>query len=255
MMRFCLALALCPSLLWAACMERSDGQRVLGKIIGDPYVALPFPYPLTCDTVIIREGDTVRAYPGARLYFGRPAGRQSMVLVQGTLILAGTARNPVYIAGSMQANSADIMVPNHESWGGLRVTGTGALRMRHVRAYGAPTLITSESEKVSLDSVYIEDAENMLGPNGKQWKLNTAGTHLFATSFSTSTEMSPAPKPFKPASVLAKRQKAKSSWKPWAIGLGIGALTVGAGTTMWLVLREEDPSPYPPWVTMPPSDE
>ncbi len=161
----------------------------------------------------------------------------------------------MYIAGSMQANSADIMVPNHESWGGLRVTGTGALRMRHVRAYGAPTLITSESEKVSLDSVYIEDAENMLGPNGKQWKLNTAGTHLFATSFSTSTEMSPAPKPFKPASVLAKRQKAKSSWKPWAIGLGIGALTVGAGTTMWLVLREEDPSPYPPWVTMPPSDE
>ncbi len=241
-----LLLVLLHGFAWCACMERADSQRFLHEDIGNPHVAEYTPHSLTCDTVVIREGDTVRVFPAARIYFGSPAGQQSILLVKGVLVVEGTSKNPVYLAGNMQANSFDMLVPNHELWGGIRVSTTGTVVVKHARVFGAPILISSESERVKLDSVYVEDANYMIGPAGKQWKLNPAGTKLFGTSFSNGVSGSShavghvsqeknAPQNFKP-----EVSSSTQHWRPWAYGLGAGALVAGMGAGLWFTLQNSN---------------
>jgi hypothetical protein len=232
----CTYLFALPILGFAACLENSDFHRYMPKEIGDALLPTPDGYAFTCDTVVVREGDTARVHPANRLYFGKAPTPQSIIWVKGVLKLEGTAKHPIVVAGNVRSSATEMLAPTDEEWGGIRVAKSGKLYLKHVRFHGSAIPIASLSTQVFFDSVYFEDGISILGPEGYQLKLASKGAHLAKTDLPTLLaasnqpvqSTSPRPRPRQGARDTVKTAP-KSRLKYWVWGgLGLGLAAGGA---------------------------
>lgn len=231
-----LALAL-PFAGQAGCLENNDVHRRMPREIGDALLPSPDGYAFTCDTILVREGDTARVHAANRLYFGKTPTPQSIIWVKGVLLLEGTAKNPIILAGNVRSSSTEMLAPTDEEWGGIRVAKSGKLVMKHVHFHGAAIPIATLSDQVSFESVRFENGISILGPEGYQMKLAARGAYLekahmrdlLASSKQPATALGPKPvaSPRKNGETVRAGSESRLKYWVWG-GVGLGILAGGA---------------------------
>lgn len=246
-----------PGTVQADCLENNDVHRYMPREIGDSLLPSPDGYAFTCDTIMVRAGDTARVYAANRLYFGKAPTPQSIIWVKGVLMLQGTAKNPIILAGNVRSSSTEMLAPTDEEWGGIRVAKSGKVILKHVHFHGAAIPIASLSDQVYFESVRFENGISILGPEGYQLKLAAKGAYLekakladlLASSKQPVTALGPKAVSSPRANGEAIRPGSTSRLKYWIWGgVGLGVLAGGAtvAALYWPDGDKEPPSPGSP---------
>lgn len=228
------------------CSDGNPDSRYLPYRLGRPGSGVPEAVRLQCDTVEVRSGDTAYIYSGQKIHFGPGATDRNIILVNGTLIVEGTASAPTLFSGSLTEYAFGLK-PGTAPWGGIRVTESGTLRMKNAILHNATFAIESRSGDVTLENLYTKGCANLVKPDNVFVKLDIAGTTI------TQMDFSPAvPDKAPPDSALTKpepvpeKNGSPSISKPLLWG-GIGLAVLGiSGTALWWAVSDHGGHGNPP---------
>lgn len=159
-----------PSVRAAECAENRDFYQSLPTVIGREDNTAAFGYVLKCDTVFVRKGVTTVINPGAMLYFATPT-LNSVIKVEGTLIIKGTKTSYVYLSGSLDTAKNGTRQPGGKQWGGIEVAETGRLEMEYAGLMRAPTPITAFSSQVRIVNSFFKGSSGIILPDGSLMPL------------------------------------------------------------------------------------
>ncbi len=165
----------------SGCSENADFYRSLPTKIGNEDQTQKLPYKLKCDTVYVRKGVTTTVYPSTMLYFQNP-NLNSLIFVEGTLILQGTENSKVYISGSIDTINHGFM-PGDKPWGGIEVQAGGKVEMAHTVFYGASTPITSLSRKIKITNTTFKNGLGIEVAGTPAFPLEPKGQNILAVDF------------------------------------------------------------------------
>jgi hypothetical protein len=217
------------------CLENRDFYQNLPTIIGREDQVGKFPFALNCDTVFVRKGVTTTVYPGTMLYFARPS-LNSVIKVEGTLLIKGTKNFYVSLSGSLDSNRNGIEAGNIQ-WGGIEVAEGGRLEIEYAGFMRAPTPITAFSRQVQILNSWFKGSTGLIFPDGSLFPLESkwhAINNLNLAKGNSDTKSTD-----RPADAISEKEKGellKSSapgfwtWKKVAGGAAtLAVLGVGAG--------------------------
>ncbi len=154
----------------ATCAENRDFYQSLPTVIGREDQSQPFGYVFKCDTVFVRKGVTTVVHPGAMFYFAKPS-LNSVLKVEGTLIIKGSKNAYVYLSGSLDSTANGKREPGQKQWGGIEVAEGGRLEMEYAGIMRAPTPITAFSPKVKVVNSFFKGSSGIILPDGNLMPL------------------------------------------------------------------------------------
>lgn len=154
----------------AQCAENRDYYQSLPTVIGREDNVTPFGFVLKCDTVFVRKGVTTVIHPGTMLYFASPS-LNSVIKVEGTLIVKGTKTAYVYLSGSLDTANNGTRQPGGKQWGGIEVAESGRLEMEYAGVVRAPTPITTFSDQVRIVNSFFKGSSGIILPDGSLMPL------------------------------------------------------------------------------------
>lgn len=237
-LRAFLFLAACVSAASAAgCLENKDFYQNLPTAIGREDQVGKFPFPLNCDTVFVRKGVTTVVYPGTMLFFSHPS-INSVIKVEGTLILKGTRNSYVTLSGSLDSTRNGVE-PGQKLWGGIEVAEGGKLVMDYAGFMRAPTPVTTFSPQVKIVNSWFKGSSGMILPDGSLYPMESAWHAINDLDLSKGTADRKASA--RPAEALSESEKNdlmkkdREGWSWKKAGIGAGALAVvGVGAILLL---------------------
>lgn len=238
----------------AQCVENRDYYQSLPTVIGREDNVVPFGFVLKCDTVFVRKGVTTVIHPGTMLYFAAPT-LNSVIKVEGTLIIKGAKTSYVYLSGSLDTSKSGTREPGNRQWGGIEVSESGHLEMEYAGVVRAPTPITTFSNQVRIVNSFFKGSSGIILPDGSLMPLEI-GWHAV-----NDLNLQKGDKALKPTAGgpdnggISKEEKAallskKEGFWTWrkAAG-GAAALAVVAVGAAYLGGGDEGAKPKPPIVT------
>ena len=176
MVAFRLALMICVFTGFASAImaeERRDFYRNLPPILGPENRTDSALFALDCDTAYVRKGDTTLVRPGAWIYFAHPS-INSMIKVEGTLILQGNDSQNVLLSGSVISENG-MQKPGLKMWGGIEVAEGGTLIVEHTSFFRAPTPITTFSDQIRIKKCYFEGSSGIILSDGSILAMESKG--------------------------------------------------------------------------------
>jgi hypothetical protein len=239
-----LVIVIClPEVCLAACIDNLDFQQNLPTAIGREEQVGKFPFALQCDTVFVRKGVTTVIYPGTMLFFSRPS-INSLIKVEGTLILKGTRNSYITLSASLDSsrNGAE---PGIKQWSGIEVAEGGRLEMEYVGLMKAPTPITTFSNLVRIVNSWFKGSSGIVLPDGSIYPMESTWHTINNMDFSKDPVDRKALA--SPVEALSEREKfelrRKSdalfwTWKRAGAGVAAFAL-VGVGVAFLLPSKPE----------------
>jgi|GEM_PF-1587722 len=238
----------------ANCLENRDFYQSLPTVIGKEDQVGKFPFALNCDTVFVRKGVTTVVNPGTMLYFARPT-LNSVIKVEGTLIIKGTKNSYVSLSGSLDTARTGFE-PGKRTWGGIEVAEGGKLEIEYAGVMRAPTPITAFSFQVKIVNSWFKGSSGMILPDGSLFAMEQSWHAINNLDLSKGNTDRNAAESARPADAISEKEKSallesKSgfwTWKKAAVGVGaLAVVGVGAG----MLLAGGDDSKTPP-VVIPP---
>ena len=243
-MRALVLLSLCASdALAAGCLENKDFYQNLPTTIGREDQVGKFPFAFNCDTVFVRKGVTTVVHPGTLLYFSHPS-INSVIKVEGTLILKGSQNSYVSLSGSLDS-SRNGVAPGQKLWGGIEVAEGGRLQMEYVGCMRAPTPVTAFSPQVKIVNCWFKGSSGMILPDGSLYPMEPSWHAINDLDLSKgATDRKPSARPAESLSEsekadVMKRDKGFWTWK--RAGVGVAALAV-VGVGAAFLLPNDPPS-------------
>ncbi|HKP95321.1 MAG TPA: hypothetical protein VJ385_06145 [Fibrobacteria bacterium] len=217
----------------AGCLENKVFYQDLPPVIGKEGLVGKYPFALNCDTVFVRKGSTTTVYPGTMLYFANPT-LNSVIKVEGTLIIRGTKNSYVILSGSIDSSRNGIE-PGKKRWGGIEVAEGGRLDIEVAGFMSAPTPITAFSSQVRLVYTWFKGSSGMILPDGSLMAMET-GWH--AISYLDLTKGNAERISDQTAAAPVQREKQKDTatfwtWKKFAGGAA-ALVVVGVGAVILL---------------------
>jgi hypothetical protein len=221
----------------ARCLDNRDFQQNLPAEIGKEDTTRKYPFALQCDTVFVRKGVTTTVHPGTYLYFAKTS-LNSVIKVEGTLILRGTKNSYVYLSGSLDTSRGGYE-PGEKPWGGIEVAEGGKLIMEFVGMAHAPTPITAFSKQVTIVNSFFKGSSGMILPDGSLMAMDPKWNAVNDLDLSK-TKDSDSPKPAVAEGGLSQDEKEALldekkgtrfwTWQKTAGGAALlAAMIVGAG--------------------------
>lgn len=213
------------------CLDNPVWQQNLPAEIGKPDGGSQ-PFALQCDTVFVRKGVTTTVRAGAHLYFAKPS-LNSVIKVEGTLLLKGTKAAYVTLSGSADSGKPG---PGDKPWGGIEVAEGGKLSMEFTGVAQAPTPITAFSRQVRIVNSFFKGSSGMILPDGSlmpmdpKWQaINDLDLSRAGENGEAGTAKAEGLTKEEKAVLLEKRGAPFWTWKKAAAGAAAAALAVGAG--------------------------
>ncbi len=232
----------------ASCLENRDFYQSLPTVIGKEDQVGKFPFALNCDTVFVRKGVTTVVYPGTMLYFAQPT-LNSVIKVEGTLIIKGTKNSYVSISGSLDSNRNGVEA-GRRAWGGIEVSEGGRLEMEYAGVMKAPTPITAFSFQVKIINCWFKGSSGMILPDGSLYAMESnwhAINNMDLTKGNTDRKASEADRPDGALSTKEKEallDKSPGFWTWKKAAGGVAALAVvGVGTAVLMTPPEKNKNP------------
>jgi hypothetical protein len=230
----------------AGCLENKDFYQNLPTSIGREDQVGKFPFALNCDTVFVRKGVTTVVHPGTMLYFSRPS-INSVIKVEGTLILKGTRNSYVTLSGSLDSskNGAE---PGQKLWGGIEVAEGGRLEMEYVGCMRAPTPVTAFSPQVRIVNSWFKGSSGIILPDGSLYPMESSWHAINDLDLAKGTsDRKPAARPAESLSdsekaALLKQDRDKRFWTWKKAGFGVAALAVVGVGAAYLLPKGSSPS-------------
>jgi hypothetical protein len=251
-----MALLACATGLHAAqCLENRDFHQSLPTVIGREDSMDRFAYQLKCDTVFVRKGVTTVVYPGTMLYFAQPS-LNSVIKVEGTLIIKGAKSSYVYLSGSLDSLKNGTREPGNRPWGGIEVAEGGRLEMEFAGVMRAPTPITAFSPKVRIINSFFKGSSGLILPDGNLMPMEVTWHAVNDLNLEKATaDKKPVPEKKEggisekeKAALLAKKPSDFWTWKK-AAGGAAAVVAVAAGALYFA--GGDDPVAAPPIVNPP----
>lgn len=236
-----------PAAFAASCLENRDFYQSLPTVIGREEQTGKYPFALNCDTVFVRKGVTTVVHPGTILYFARPS-INSVIKVEGTLILKGTKNSYVTLGGSLDStkNGAEA---GKKSWGGIEVAEGGKLEIEFAGFMRAPTPITAFSFQVKILNSWFKGSSGMILPDGSLFAMESswhAINQLDLTKGNTDRKAQEADRPKDAISAKEKsdlfKKPSSQGWNWKATAGGVAALAVVGVGAAWLLQPEAAPA-------------
>jgi hypothetical protein len=235
----------------AKCLDNRDFYQSLPTVIGKEDQIGRIPFALNCDTVFVRKGVTTVVYPGSMLYFAQPT-LNSIIKVEGTLILKGTKNSYVTLSGSLDSNRAGIE-PGRRAWGGVEVSEGGKLEMEYVGVMKAPTPITAFSFQVKIVNCWFKGSSGIILPDGSLYALESNWHAINNMDLTKGNVDRNAAEEARPAGAISSKEKAAllSARKPgfwtWkkAAGGAAALAVLGVGTVVLLSGEKDVPGKEP----------
>lgn len=232
----------------ASCIENRDFYQSLPTVIGREEQSGKFPFALNCDTVFVRKGVTTVVHPGTILYFARPS-INSVIKVEGTLVLKGTKNAYVTLGGSLDSTHSGVEA-GKKSWGGIEVAEGGRLEMEFAGFMRAPTPITAFSFQVKIVNSWFKGSSGMILPDGSLYPMESSWHAINNLDLTKgNTDSKPAEKE-RPKDAISAKEKADlfktesaSNWNWKATAGGVAALAVVGAGAFWLLQPEEQSVP------------
>lgn len=235
----------------ARCLENHDWQQNLPAEIGRGDTASKYPFAFQCDTVFVRKGVTTTVRPNTYLYFAKTS-LNSVIKVEGTLVLRGSKNAYVYLSGSLDTTHGGGRTgfePGEKPWGGIEVSEGGKLVMEYVGMARAPTPITAFSKQVTIVNSFFKGSSGMILPDGSLMPLDPKWQAVNDLDLSKSKDSSDA-KAGPSDGGLSKDEKAallddKQGFWTWPKVAG-GAALLGAaavGGVLYFTAGDESPAP------------
>ena len=233
----------------ASCLENRDFYQSLPTVIGREDQVGKLPFALNCDTVFVRKGVTTVVYPGTMLYFSRPT-LNSVIKVEGTLLIKGTKNSYVSISGSLDSTRNGLEA-GKRTWGGIEISEGGKLEMEYAGMMKAPTPITAFSFQVKILNSWFKGSSGMILPDGSLYAMDSkwhAINNMDLTKGNTDRNATDADRP---AEAISRKEKAalleaKNSgfwtWKKAAGGVAALA-AIGVGAAILLSPAEKNGAP------------
>lgn len=259
----CLLLA-SPS-MGANCLENRDFHQSLPSVIGKEDQVGKFSFALNCDTVFVRKGVTTVVHPGTIIHFARPT-LNSVIKVEGTLIIRGTKNSHVTLSGSLDSTRSGVE-PGKRQWGGIEVADGGRLEIEFAGFMRAPTPITAFSSQVKVVNCWFKGSSGMILPDGSLFAMDTKWQAINNMDLTKGSADRNAPGDDRPPGSISLKEKEDLlrkdgfwTWKKSAAGAAALAL-VGVGVAIMLdtdpegtavpntprkssALHDEPPEPY-----------
>ena len=244
------ALLCAPAVFAASCLENRDFYQSLPTVIGREEQTGKYPFALNCDTVFVRKGVTTVVYPGTILYFARPS-INSVIKVEGTLILKGTKNSYVTLGGSLDSTKNGVEA-GKKSWGGIEVAEGGKLEMEFAGFMRAPTPVTAFSFQVKILNSWFKGSSGIILPDGSLYPMESSWHAINNMDLTKGNSDRKAPEADRPKDAISAKEKAdlfkKSSSSGWnwkATAGGVAALAmIGVGAA-WLLQPEEAAAKQP----------
>jgi hypothetical protein len=233
----------------ANCLENSDFYQSLPTVIGKEDQIGKFPFALNCDTIFVRKGVTTVVYPGSMLYFARPT-LNSVIKVEGTLILKGTKNSYVTLSGSLDSNRNGIE-PGRRAWGGIEVSEGGKLEMEFTGFMKAPTPITAFSFQVKIVNCWFKGSSGIILPDGSLYALESNWHAINNMDLTKGNVDNNAVEEDRPAGTISAKEKAALlnargpgfwTWKK-AAGSAAAVAVVGVGAIVLFSPEKSGGSP------------
>lgn len=252
-LRSFLLLAACASAALAAgCLENKDFYQNLPTAIGREDQVGKFPFPLNCDTVYVRKGVTTVVYPGTMIFFSRPS-INSVIKVEGTLILKGTRNSYVTLSGSLDSsrNGAE---PGQRLWGGIEVAEGGRLEADYAGFMRAPTPVTAFSSQVKIVNCWFKGSSGIILPDGSLFPMESSWHAI--NDLDLAKGASDRKTSARPAEGLSENEKAdlrkkdQNNWSWKKAGIGAAAVAV-VGVGAILLIPDKKPGTHNTVVTPP----
>jgi len=238
-------LASCLEAWGAACLEHKDFYQNLPTAIGREDQTGKFPFPLHCDTVFVRKGVTTMVYPGTMLYFSKPS-INSVIKVEGTLILKGSRNSYVTLSGSLDSSRSGVE-PGQKQWAGIEVADGGRLEMEYAGFMRAPTPITAFSTQVKIKNCWFKGSSGMFLPDGSLYAMESAWHAINDMDLSQgATDRKAASRPPEAISDSEKAALLKKDGGYWTwrkAGIGVAALAVVGAGVVFLLPEKNTPKP------------
>ena len=228
----------------ASCLENRDFYQSLPTVIGREDQVGKFPFALNCDTVFVRKGVTTVVNPGTVLYFARPS-LNSVIKVEGTLILKGTKNSYVSLSGNLDSSRTGAE-PGKKQWGGIEVAEGGRLEMEYVGMMKAPTPITAFSANVKILNSWFKGSSGMILPDGSLYAMESSWHAINNMDLSKSTADRKVDE--RPADAISEKEKSdllkKDTYWTWQkLAGGAAALAVvGVGAVYLLQPAKKSPA-------------
>jgi hypothetical protein len=223
----------------ATCLENRDFYQNLPTVIGREDQVGKFPFALNCDTVFVRKGVTTVIHPGTMLHFSRPS-LNSVIKVEGTLIIRGTKNSYVSLSGSLDSSHNGVEAGNRP-WGGIEISEGGRLDMEYAGVMRAPTPITAFSFQVKIVNSWFKGSSGMILPDGSLLPMESSWHAINNLDLAKGNADRNAAEANRPADAISQKEKAalldhKSgfwTWKKAAVGVGaLAAVGVGAAVLL-----------------------
>jgi hypothetical protein len=228
--------------LWSAtCLQNRDFYQSLPTSIGREDQTTKFPFALNCDTVFVRKGVTTVVHPGTLLFFSKPT-LNSVIKVEGTLIVKGTKHSYAYLSGSLDSGKTG-WEAGPKPWGGIEVAEGGKLLMEYTGVMQAPTPVTTFSRRVNLVNCFFKGSSGIILPDGNLYPMESKWhtiNNLDLEKDATDRKPFPQARPEgaisekEKAALLAKKQSQHWTWKKTTGGLAALAV-VGVGAVYFLM--------------------
>jgi hypothetical protein len=235
----------------ASCIENRDFYQSLPTVIGREDQIGKFPFALNCDTVFVRKGVTTVVHPGTILYFARPS-INSVIKVEGTLIIKGTKNSYVTLGGSLDSTRNGVEA-GKKSWGGIEVAEGGRLEMEFAGFMRAPTPITAFSFQVKILNSWFKGSSGMILPDGSLFAMESswhAINNMDMTKGNTDRKPAEANRPAEAISAKEKddlfKKETKSNWNWKATAGGVAALAMLGAGAAWFLQPDEPAAKIPP---------
>jgi hypothetical protein len=242
----------------ANCLENRDFYQNLPTVIGREDRVAKFPFALNCDTVFVRKGVTTVVHPGTMLYFSRPS-LNSVIKVEGTLILKGTKNSYVGLSGSLDTTRNGVEAGNRP-WGGIEVSEGGRLEMEYAGMMRAPTPITSFSFQVKIVNSWFKGSSGMILPDGSLLPMESSWHAINNLDLAKGNSDKNVAEGNRPTDAISQKEKTalldrKSGFWTWKkAAVGVGALAaVGVGAAVLLAAPEESGAKPPDEVVRKPT--
>jgi hypothetical protein len=236
-----------------------DFHQSLPAVIGQEDRSDTFRFILRCDTVFVRKGVTTVVHPGTLIHFAQPS-LNSVIKVEGTLILKGTKNAYVYVAGSADTSKPGVVEPGARQWGGIEVAEGGRLDMEYAGIMRAPTPITAFSTQVKIVNSFFKGSSGIILPDGNlmpleiKWHaINNLDLEKGKSDQKVAKAEAGGPRRLTEDEKKALLAKPRGFWT-WKKAGGVAALAlVGAGALY--LSGGDDPAPKNPKTPTEPEDD
>lgn len=247
---FAAAFCVAPSLA-ATCIENRDFHQNLPTVIGKEDQTGKFPFALNCDTVFVRKGVTTVVHPGTMLYFARPS-LNSVIKVEGTLIIKGTKNSYVSISGSLDSVTTGVEA-GKRPWGGIEISEGGKLEMEFAGMMRASTPITAFSFQVKIVNSWFKGSSGMILPDGSLYPMESSWHAINHMDFTKGNSDRKVVETDRPKEAISQKEKSelltdKPGFWTWKKAVGGAAMLAVVGVGATVLLAQEEPEIAKPGV-------